>query len=228
MIWMSKCLMESMSNRILFSVLGVLFLSGFAQATPIVYTDATAWAAATSNVTTVTFNEVTTNEYFGSGYTSGDLTVTGSGGYLFGWHGQDFGTGFYLIGSGSQGATVSETFGGEQQAASTDLGIYAASGTLGYDFTTHLGDNISGSVSISDGTLSFIGLVADPGDWVTNLTITMETPGLGSGYGNIIVDNAAYGDAAPEGTVPEPGSLALLGSGMVGLASYLRRRFHTA
>jgi len=218
-----------MLNRVLLAMAGLVLLSSFVQADPVLYTDATAWAAAASDVTTIDFNEVGFEQYFGGGgYSNGDLTVTGSSSYLFGWgppDSQNLGTGKYLIGAYSSGATVTETFSGENQAAGTELGVYDASGTLDYDFTTEDGDSLSGNVSAVNGSWLFVGAVADPGDWITSLTITLPTQ-LGEGFGNIAVDNTVYGDAgAPAVSTPEPGSLALLGSGMVGLAGVLRRRF---
>jgi len=217
-----------MLNRILLVIAGLLLVSSFVQADPVLYTDASSWAAATADVTTIDFNEVSFEQYYGGGgYSNGDLTVMGSSSYLFGWgppEAQDFGTGNYLIGPYNSGATVTETFSGENQAAGTDLGIYDASGTLDYDFTTFDGDSVTGSVDIVDGSLAFVGIVADPGDWVTGLTITLPTQ-VGEGFGNIAVENTAYGDSGV--TTPEPGSLALLGSGMIGMASFLRRRFRS-
>jgi len=215
-----------MLNRVLLVIAGLMLLSTFVQAAPILYTDASSWTAATSNVTTIDFNEVGFEQYYGGGYSNGDLTVTGSSNYLFGWgppEAQDFGTGNYLIGAYDSGATVTETFSGENQAAGTDLGLYDASGTLDYDFTTFNGASVTGSVNAVNGSLSFVGIVADSGDWVTSLTITLPTQ-VGEGFGNIAVDNTSYGNSGTLST-PEPGSLALLGSGMIGVASLLRRRF---
>jgi hypothetical protein len=217
-----------MLNRILLVIAGLMLLSSFVQADPVLYTDASSWTAATSDVTTIDFNEVGFEQYYGSGYSNGDLTVMGSSSYLFGWgppEAQDMGTGNYLIGPYNSGATVTETFSGENQAAGTDLGLYDASGTLDYDFTTFNGDSVTGSVDAVDGSWSFVGIVADSGDYVTSLTITLPTQ-VGEGFGNIAVDNTSYGDSGVVST-PEPGSLALLGSGMMGLASFLRRRFRS-
>ena len=116
---------------------------------------------------------------------------------------------------------MTETFSGEDQAVCNEVSIYDASGTLDYSFTTNNGDTASGSLDVVSGDLSFVGVVADPGDWVTDLTVTLPTQ-VGEGFGNIAIVGIEYGDAGS--ATPEPGSLALLGSGMVGLALYLRRR----
>ena len=132
----------------------------------------------------------------------------------------------YLIGAYTSGASVSETFSGEDQAVGNEVGVYEGSGTLDYTFTTNDGDTVSGAVNAVNGSLSFIGIVADSGDWVTNLTIVLPVE-VGEGSGNIVIAGIEYGDAASS-TAPEPGSLALLGSGMGGLAVYLRRRRRAA
>jgi len=214
-----------MSNRVLLATLGLVFLSPFARAS-VIYTDATSWSAATTGVTDIGFTSVSFGQYVGT-YSSGDVTLVGSSGYLFGWgpsSGQDLGIGNYLIGGFAQGSNVSETFSGENQAVGTDVSLYEASGTLDYEFTTNGGDNGSGSVNVVNGQLDFIGIVADSGDWVTSLTVDLPVQ-LGTGYGNIAVGNVEYGDAS---SAPEPGSLALLGSGMIGLAVCLRRRLRAA
>jgi hypothetical protein len=206
-----------MLNRVLLATVGLVLLSPFARASA-VYTNATSWNAATTAVTDIVFTSVGFSQYVDP-YSSGDVTLVGSNGYLFGWgpaSGEDFGIGNYLIGAASQGSNVSETFSGENQAVSTNVSLYGDSGTLDYAFTTNSGDNGSGSVNVVNGRLDFIGIVADSGDWVTSLTV--ELPVTSS---NIIVGNVEYGDAS---AAPEPGSLALLGSGMVGLAVCLRRR----
>jgi hypothetical protein len=207
-----------MLNRVLLATVGLVLLSPFARASA-VYTNATSWNAATTAVTDIVFTSVGFGQNFGSGYSSGDVTLVGSNGYLFGWgpaSGEDFGIGNYLIAGSSQGSNVLETLSGENQAVSTNVALYGSAGTLDYAFTTNSGDNGSGSVTVANSRLGFIGIVADSGDWVTSLTI--ELPVTNS---NIIVGNVEYGDAS---STPEPGSLALLGSGMVGLAVCLRRR----
>jgi hypothetical protein len=212
-----------MSNRVLLATVGLVLVSPFARAS-VIYTDSTSWNAATPAATDIVFTSVGFEQYVGPAYSSGDVTIVGSGGYLFGWGpdgGQDLGIGDYLIGGYSQGSSVSETFSGENQAVGTNVSLYEASGTLDYEFTTNGGDNGSGSVDVVNGQLDFIGIVADSGDWVTSLTVDLPVQ-LGTGYGNIAIGNVEYGD--PASSTPEPGSVALLGSGMVGLAVCLRRR----
>jgi hypothetical protein len=217
-----------MLNRVLLATAGLLVLSPFAQASLVTFTNFASWSAAATDVTDVSFASVGFEQYFGSGYANGDVTVTSPQGYLFGWgppEAQNFGTGMYLIGAYNSGASVTENFSGENQAVGNEVGLYDASGTLDYTFTTNNGDTGSGAVDAVYGSLSFIGVVADSGDWVTSLSVVLPVQ-VGEGYGNIAIGGIEYGAAAA--SAPEPGSLALLGSGMVGLALYLRRRLGVA
>jgi hypothetical protein len=216
-----------MSKRIFLAPIGLLLLSALAQANPVVYTSSAAWSAATSDVTNVNFAMAGYETYYGSGYSSGDVTLTGAGTYLFGWgpgsgSGYNLGIGNYLLGPGS-GNDITESFSGEDQAVDTDVAIYYGTGTVDYQFTTHDGDTGSGSVAVNEYQLGYIGLVADPGDWITSLTVNVGsvTGGFESGYDNIIVGSVDYGEGS---ATPEPGSLALLGSGALGLAGFFRCR----
>jgi len=218
-----------MLNRVFLAAAGLLFLTSLAHASPVTYTDFASWSAATADVTDVSFASVGFERYFGSGFSSGDVTVTSPQAYLFGWgphEAQDLGVGMYLIGAYNSGASVSETFSGEAPAVGNEVALYDASGELDYTFTTNSGDTGSGTIDAVNGSLSFIGIVADTGDWVTSLNVILPTQ-VGEGYGNIAIGGIEYGDEGSS-SAPEPGSVALLGSGMAGVAIYLRRRLRTA
>jgi len=204
-----------MLNRVFLAAAGLLFLTSLAHASPVTYTDFASWSAATADVTDVSFASVGFERYFGSGFSSGDVTVTSPQAYLFGWgphEAQDLGVGMYLIGAYNSGASVSETF---SQANSTIPSLPIVETRVP-----------PGAIDAVNGSLSFIGIVADTGDWVTSLNVILPTQ-VGEGYGNIAIGGIEYGDQGSS-SAPEPGSLALLGSGMAGVAIYLRRRLRTA
>ena len=132
-----------MLNRVFLAAAGLLFLTSLAHASPVTYTDFASWSAATADVTDVSFASVGFERYFGSGFSSGDVTVTSPQAYLFGWgphEAQDLGVGMYLIGAYNSGASVSETFSGEAPAVGNEVALYDASGELDYTFTTNSGD----------------------------------------------------------------------------------------
>src|SRR5262249_3513241 len=73
---------------------------------------------------------------------------------------------------------------------------------------------VSSSGSTQDGVLDFAGFISTTA--FNNITLSMpDAPGYNS------LDNLSYGGGS---TVPEPGSLALLGTSFVGLAGLMRRK----
>jgi hypothetical protein len=100
---------------------------------------------------------------------------------------------------------------------------------LGFDFgALYVGS--TATITLSDGTvqtvtvpastsLAFFGVTAPGG--IDSLDITL--PGSSTTYGLAVAD-FSYGSTNTTPPVPEPSSLLLLGSGLVGLAGMVRRK----
>jgi hypothetical protein len=83
-----------------------------------------------------------------------------------------------------------------------------------------IGTALGGAMVGADGQITF----TSPGctTWTAACAIAYITISSGNGPDSETVDNLSYQDAA----TPEPGTLVLLGSGILGLAGTLRRKLH--
>lgn len=110
-----------------------------------------------------------------------------------------------------------------------DIGDYGGQLTLGVNGTTQTVNNTIGSNGSTDGSVLFYGLIAAAGEEFTSVSFNTTTGG-----GDVFAfDNFTIGTlqqvctpGTPNcgGNVPEPGSLALAGLALAGLASLRRRK----
>lgn len=187
------------------------------------FTNAGAWAAAVNSTTSVNFEGLLVpGDFAYIGYGPGASTSVGAVQFSVGAAGVD--NLLFVLGDGYYGFPVSTIAPQSTSAGTNDLlitlpGSYTA---LAFDFSSFvpLGPT---TITLSDGAsitlasgnapnLIFFGATTTTGvSWVD-----ISVPGYG-----LNVDGITYGSA----NAPEPGSLVLLGSGILGIASVVRRKF---
>jgi|ERR1019366_3433695 hypothetical protein len=138
------------------------------------------------------------------------------------WSG-NFNTGDYLVWTNNHGPLTLGFLSNEYNF----VGAYFQQKTYGaftaklelYDGPTLLGSVTEHGVSnnLHNGSAIFIGALDVTGSNITRVVFS-ETAGSGTA-------NFAIGDLYYYTPVPEPGTMVLLGSGLIGLAGFARRRF---
>ena len=135
-------------------------------------------------------------------------------------------------------ATAGLTSGNLQMGATFDAGgsfMITGNGTNGIPNGTIFNGSFTGPVSwtlitLANGTHNYTLTGSLTGTWYTGATVDGATVQLtintGKGFfnGSTLISS---GDTNINTTVPEPGSLTLVGAGLVGLAGVLRRKLKT-
>lgn len=181
-----------------------------------VYTSRAAWTAQVTGITTEDFNALSGNQYQTltlddvtfdvPGYSdSSDLWVSCPSCYnppfsiaLVGNH--------WLT-------TVRGTFGTPVGAVGADVANLGVSDTIAIDVDIN-GTWYQWNVAYTYPSAFFWGIVAGNGETIDGITFSPTTSNW------IGIDNFSYGGTG----TPEPGTIALLGSGILGLAGVLRRK----
>jgi len=202
-----------------------------ASASIVSFTSASAWQAAVQSPSTVDFNSFTSNVLpnFGQSYTEGGVNFsTTSPVVMFGVPGTNqfpagllYGSG-YLEWQGGPPATLTITLPSAVKAIGFDFAeLFANLG--GTDTFTIVVDGSTFTEDTSHTSALFFG-VTDTNTF-SSFTITDLNGTLGTNNVFPTIDNVSYATTlAPTTAVPEPGSLALFGSALAGLAVIRRRR----
>ena len=209
----------------------ILMTAAILPAAPVTtYSSLGAFTAATSSLTTVSFDGIAPVNNFVS-YGTGSVTLSGatftntsgsSGATLFivdpGYYSNTYSSGFMTEDYSSSGSDViTVTLPGPETAVAFNFGSIFSGGAT---FTVNLGAQGPFSAttggSIGSGALGFVGYTSTTP--FSSVVLTLPDAGL---YG--VIDNFAFGTASTTAT-PEPSTFLLLGAGLAGLGIVSRRR----
>ncbi|MCU1309433.1 MAG: sorting protein [Candidatus Angelobacter sp.] len=231
--------MKSLSRflKVCFLAFGIGAFALSLHADTVTYTDRATWTAASTGLTDVdpgpytlggepnTFGQI---HGYGSGLTIGGVSFSNRFAGVYAINGS-FDVGEYSNGAGANtiiGYSHSYFDGVTAQFASgvTSIGFNVSTSWTNVPVAITLSNGLQFVVNphggYSNGTFAFFGFTSS--DVITSLNI--ET--INDDNGNYVdVGDFSYGSAASVTETPEPASLALFGSGLVGMGATLRRRY---
>lgn len=189
-----------------------------------VYTNASAYAAATagSTATTINFNGIASpNSFVGepSSFTLSGATFTAVGTPFVidpGYYGFPYtGGGFLTVDYNTPTDSVTVTLPSSNELSFNYGGLFGAAGPFTVTLSDGFSETFSSAGSTASGSLDFLGIVTSSP--ITSVTFTLpDTPQYNA------LDNISYGTLAV--ATPEPSSLLFLATGAISLAETLRRR----
>jgi hypothetical protein len=205
--------MKSTYLRIGTAALVSLLALSTAASAGVVYSNRVAWASQVTNITTETFDPLAGNVY--STLTLGNVTFsvpghTDSSALWVSCNGCYTPFGIALVGNHWM-TTVQGMFANPVGAVGADVGNLSVNDTIAINVDIN-GVWYSWNVPYTYPNPFFWGIVAGPGEAIYGITYGPTTSNW------VGIDNFSYG------AVPEPGTIAMLGTGVLGLAGVLRRK----
>ena len=215
--------MESKLARLALGLVVVAFNAPLVSASTTEYTDVLSFDAAVLPPSNYNFEGIAPAGSFSPGdVTVGGATFTAGGGFDYvvdgtvpGTFGANYGASFFSGQSGNPGVDPSEvvcTLAGVTALGFT-YGDYADA-ALAFTVTLSTGDSFALTTPLNNGVdTGFVGFVSDTP--ITSVTFADN----GSAF-----DVINFSESAPATSVPEPGTLALMATGLLGMALLGRRR----
>jgi len=176
----------------------------------------------TNTVTTVTVPFPTAGDAYCS-FTNGCGTIPVGGGTDFQWTAGDFVTSSIFVLATTSVTDLDANWFVQDflGAGNTETWFVLVNGTTVASVTVP-DDSFNGDIINVTGTVTFAGIAPVSGGYQVELVLQNTVP---NGGGSVSwLDGGLTGLSYNTSTVPEPGSMMLFGSGVVGLAGLLRRR----